>query len=358
MFQFTTTTVINSLYATDYNGVPLVDDQGNNVPKFKGENGEFVVAKVGTYKLDKIKALYKKAYTAGVRSVATLTVADTALNDKLRLTIYVNLEGSAQSDYVSHYMDFKQPITVEVTGTGTAATDATNLAAAVNKIKTYFGRGLITASASGAVITFKAKENEQRFGKIVLEKVGAQPATAIAPTLTQLAAGTVTVQGKSGFGDDLWMVKSIRIPTYGNNRAFGINKEETPILGGNYSQYTIHYEVPSQQKFVYYGGMTSQTTHVFYVAASLVTSFESALRNAGLVVGLNASDLTIDEEDTAQLIVSGNVGTLTYVSATTAVATVSDNGIVTGVSAGTSVITITDSAGNTTTVTVTVTVEA
>lgn len=356
MFQFTTTTVINSQYAVDYNGNILVDNAGNNVPKFQALNGAFVVAKVGTFKKDKVKAVYKKAYTAGVKETATLKVPTATLGDVLRLTVVVELDGGTQSDYANYYTEFKQPVTVEVTATGTANTDAENLTAALNKIKTYFGRSIITATVATDTITLKAKENEQRFKSIKLEKIGAIPSTAVMPAITLLASGTVTVAGKNGFGDDQWMVKSIRIPTYGNNRAFGINKEETPILGGNYSQYTLHYEVPSQQSFVYYGGLSSQTTHVFYVLSSLVSAFETALNNAGLSAGINAEDVTVTEGDTVQIVVKDYIGALTFVSDTVGVATVSSTGLVTGVSAGTAEITITDGAVNS--VEIEVTVEA
>lgn len=306
MFQFTTTTVINSQYAVDYNGNILVDNAGNNVPKFQVLNGAFVVAKVGTFKKDKVKAVYKKAYTAGVKETATLKVPTATLGDVLRLTVVVELDGGTQSDYANYYTEFKQPVTVEVTATGTANTDAANLTAALNKIKTYFGRSIITATVTTDTITLKAKENEQRFKSIKLEKIGAIPSTAVMPAITLLASGTVTVAGKNGFGDDQWMVKSIRIPTYGNNRAFGINKEETPILGGNYSQYTLHYEVPSQQSFVYYGGLSSQTTHVFYVLSSLVSAFEAALTGAGI-----APD-TIGTAVTGVTVTSGNLDLSNY----------------------------------------------
>ena len=105
MFQFTTTTVINSQYATDYNGTPLLDAEGNEVPKFKGDTGVFTVAKVGTFKQNRVKALYKKEYEAGVREEAKLTVPTATAEDKLRLTLNVKLDGSVQAEYANYYKD-------------------------------------------------------------------------------------------------------------------------------------------------------------------------------------------------------------------------------------------------------------
>lgn len=282
MFQFTTTTVINSQNATDYNGTPLLDDKGVVVPKFKGEAGVFTVAKVGTFKQNRVKALYKKAYEAGVREEAELDVPTAEKGDKLRLTLNIKLDGSVQAEYANYYKDFQQPVTVEITAEGDAADDAEALVKAINKIKTYFGKGLVSATNSTGTITFKAVETVQRFGSIKLEKIGPAADTAVAPTITLLAEGTVETDGKIGFGDDAWMIKSVRVPTYGNNRAFGTNKEETPILGGQYTQYTLHYEVPRQGRFVYHGGLSTETTHVFYVVDAEVANFDDALEAAGI----------------------------------------------------------------------------
>ena len=60
MYQFTTTTVINS--NLDSNGV---------TPKFAGSATGFNVTRVNFFKKDNIESIFKTPYAAGVKEVAT-----------------------------------------------------------------------------------------------------------------------------------------------------------------------------------------------------------------------------------------------------------------------------------------------
>ena len=73
------------------------------------------------------------------------------------------------------------------------------------------------------------------------------------------------------------MIKSVMIPTYENTRFFGTNKEERPVIGGNYSQYTIRYSVDKHIDDGISSGGKSITTHVFWVKSDLVEAFDEAL---------------------------------------------------------------------------------
>lgn len=278
MFLYTTTTIINSANAVDVMGNALLDNAGNVIPRVKGDTNAFTVVGTGTYKKDNIQSIYKRAYTAGVKEVATITVPAADAEDLLRLTVEVKLDGSVQSDYANFTYDFKQPLTVDIISSGVANTDAAELVKVLNKIKTEYGRSLFVASASGAVVTLKARTNDQRFKSITLEEVGEVPLNTLSPKITNLAKGTVTVKGKTGFGDDAWMLKSIMLPTYENTRHFGIIKDERPILGGNYSQYTLKYKVNAGEEGVFMGNDKSVTTHVFWVAAGQAADFEARVK--------------------------------------------------------------------------------
>ncbi len=277
MFLYTTTTIINSANAVDVQGNALLDDKGNAIPRVKGADDVLTVIGTGTYKKDNIQSVYKRAYAPGVKEVAKITVPGATAEDLLRLTVDVKLEQGAQSDYVNFTYDFKQPLTVDIVSSGTAATDAAELAKVLNKIKTEYGRSLFVASASGAVVTLTARTNDQRFKSITLEKVGEVPSNTLSPEITNLAIGSVTTHGNTGFGDDAWMLKSVMLPTYENTRHFGIIKDERPVLGGNYSQYTLKYKVNTGKEGVFMGDDKSVTTHVFWVAADQVTAFETAV---------------------------------------------------------------------------------
>jgi hypothetical protein len=277
MFQYTKTTIINGQYAVDAQGNPLLDSAGLPVKKVQkaSDDSSITVIGSGTFLKDNIKSIYKRPYEAGVKEEATLTVSLSGVNagDILRLTVKVKLDGTTQSDYA----DFRQPITVDIASSGTAATDAAEFVKVFNKLKAEYGRSLFTTSATAETITFKAKTNDQRFESIVLEKVGAVPSNTLTPEIKQLAVGSVSVPGKNGFGDDAWMLKSVVIPTLENTRVFGILKDEKPVLGGNYSQYTLKYEVMSDEYDIWNGNKVSVTNHVFWVAADQVTNFENTV---------------------------------------------------------------------------------
>ena len=277
MFLYTTTTIINAANAVDVQGNALLDNAGDPVARYAGTAEEFKVIGTGTFKASDIRSVYKRAYAAGVKEVATITIPGATSGDLLRLTVEVKLDGSVQSDYANFTYDFKQPVVIDIASTGDAEDDAAEIVKVLNKFKSEYGRSLFVASASGAVVTFTARTNDQRFKSIVLEKVGAVPLNSLSPEITNLATGAVDVHGKIGFGDDAWMLKSVMLPTYENTRHFGIIKDERPILGGNYSQYTLKLVTKAGEEGVFMGDDKSVTTHVFWVADSQVDAFEAAL---------------------------------------------------------------------------------
>lgn len=280
MFHYTTQTVINNKYALDVFGKPKLDHLGKEVPRFAGTTDAFTVTGTGTYKKDNIEAVYKRAFTKGEREVAKITVPAKDAGTILRLTVVVKLQENTQSDYVNFSYDFKQPLTVEVTATGTAAKDATALAKTLNKMKVEYGRSLFVASASedasgDANLTLTVRYPEQHFESIVLEEVTPD---AFAPVITTLATGSVATPGHIGFGDDAWMLRAVELPSYENSRHFRPMKDEKPILGGEYSQYTLKYKVEIGEGMGVWGASNvSITNHVFWVKSDLVNAFEDAI---------------------------------------------------------------------------------
>lgn len=351
MNQFTTTTVFNSVNAKDYNGVDLVDGNGSAIPAFTGSATKLDVAKVGSFKKANITGLYKRPYVAGVLETATLVVPGNTAGDVLKLVIDINLSGATSSDYVSSTVEFDKKVIVEVLGTGTNTTTATALTNALNAMKNRFGLSYLTATVSGATITLKAKDASQRFASIKLTKV---TVSGIDVTETEVASGTITANGASGFGDDLWMIQSVVIPTGANTDFFGTNKLERPEMGGNYTQYILHYSIdnPADLKGTF-SGAKSNTTHVFWVKNGLVAGVETELKKLGVPFGATIEGLnTVVVGATITLSFAGT-GAITWTTSAAAKATVAD-GVVTGVAAGTADITATDAIGNTATITVTV----
>jgi len=283
MYQFTTTNVINSAYALDYNGNILVDGTGSQIAKFAGSTTALNVAKVGTFKKDNIVSVTKRAYAAGVKEEAQVTVSAGTNGDVYRLTVVLKQEQNTNSEYVNYTLDFQKPITVEVLYATSATATAAALVTEINKLKNRFGHSYVLASSTGAVITLTAKEDSQRFKSVSVDSVDADVNSISQYKLTNKGTGAVTTPGELGFGDDAWMIKSIMIPTTENTRYFGISRDERPISGGNYSEYALRYSVTKDGTDGIVAGGTSVTTHVFYVKSDLVTAFETALNSdAGL----------------------------------------------------------------------------
>lgn len=357
MFQFTTTNVINSAYALDYEGSPLLDSAGIAVDKVKGSATQLFVAKVGTFKKANIESIYKRVYTAGVKEVATVTVPTITAGLSARIEVNIRYSNKTFSKFTNWSWDFQEPTIVEVIASGVAATDATALAYQLNNLKTEFGTAYFTAVAVGAVITITAAENTQRIDRLIISKEQVPTNSFIFPQNLVVATGVVTVNGAEGFGDNSWMARSIMLPTAENVRAFGMSKNERPIFGGNYSQYTIRYKVPGTLGDGIISGISSITTHVFWVVSTLITAFETELTKLGIPFAFNVTgSVTLLNSATTQLSSSNGVGPVTYARTSGTSATVTAQGLVTAdaVTDGVTVITATDALTNTTTFTVTV----
>ena len=350
MYQFTTTTIINS--NLDSNGITA---------KYSGDANAFIVTRVNTFKRANIVSAYKRAYSAGVKEVAKVTVPTIASGTVARLTVDVRLSQQTDSEYANTYLYFKKPVVIEIVASGTAATDATAFKNQLIALKDRFGFAYITATTNGADIILTATNNNQRFFSATIEKEKASTNSIILPEYENVTAGTfsVTTPGKIGFGDDEYMIKSLMIPTLENTRYFGINKEERPVLGGNYTEFVIRYSVDKVDDGIV-AGNKSITTHVFYVKSDLVAAFETELLKTvttlnSLSVSAADTALVVGTDDTEVLVVTGAIGSVTYATSDATVATVAA-GTVTAVGAGSATITVTDSAGNTASIDFTVTV--
>ena len=156
------------------------------------------------------------------------------------------------------------------------------------------------------------------------------------------------------------------LPTYENTRHFGIIKDERPVLGGNYSQYTLKYKVKAGEEGVFMGDDKSVTTHVFWVKSDQVAAFETALETTlgeqipgSIALTAEGDATTLVNEGTLQLTVSGAIGNVTYASSDEDVATISATGLVTAdaTETGDVVFTATDSFGNVASITIKITAE-
>lgn len=274
MYQFTTTNVINS-----------AKDSNPAIAKYTGANEVFNVARVGSFKKDNVVSIYKKAYNAATLEVAKIQIPPVTAGKVYRLTIDVRLINSTNSEYASTYDYFKKPVVIEVLGKSTAALTAAALVAEIKKLKGRYGVSYVTAEVINTdYIQVTCTESAQRIKSMIIEEEAT--GTSAFPQYIDLSGTTfsVTTAGVQGFGDDEWMVKNIVLPTAENTRYYGVNKDGRPIIGGNYTQYTLRYSIEKTWNDGIVAGGNSITTHVFYVLASLILTFEDAITDADLTI--------------------------------------------------------------------------
>lgn len=283
MFQFTSTTVINTN-----------KDLTTGLDRYTADANAFSVKRVGKFKKDNVVAIYKRVASAPKKAKITFTIPSveglTAGN--YRIALYVRLSGSNNS-YYSNDMVFKgKPLYIEFLVK--EGDTAENIAALIVKnAKKYltmiYETKLLNVTNSGAVVTIEAVDEYQRFTKAELQKfnenAGLQTLKGYMGEFQAVApAATVVEAGKEGFGTYTQILKDLRVPTAANTRWNRIAQDESPIPGAEYNQYTVVY---CTDRGIMGGdavGMPvkSQTTHVFYVKKDLASGFEAMFTTAGV----------------------------------------------------------------------------
>ena len=300
MFQFTTTNVINS-----------DKDLTTGKALYEVKNDTLVVKRVANFKKENIAAIYKAEAVDPENAKVTIdlgTGITAKAGDIFNLSIYVGLSQASQDSRYSNDMIYKgKPFSVDFVWQDTAANSAKKLVETIKKYSLLvYGEKLLTASNSGAFITIEATNEYQRFRRVDLEKFEKTPDEypysgkyTVIKSLSNLASKTSTqlngttegfFAGKEGFGTYSFLLHNLRLPTSARTRAFGINQDETPIVGAKYNQYTIHYCANRGVLGLNAVGDTvkSVTTHVFYVKSDLASAFETLLAQVGSITTASA----------------------------------------------------------------------
>lgn len=299
MFQFTTTNVINS-----------DKDLTTGKPLYEVKSDTLIVKRVANFKKENIAAIYKAAAVDPENAKVTidLTGVSATTGDVLRLSIYVGLSQASQDSRYSNDMIYKgKPFSVDFVWQDTAANSAKKLVETIKKYSLLvYGEKLLTASNSGAFVTIEATNEYQRFKRVDLEKFEKAPNEypysgkyTVIKSLSDLASKTSSeltgsvegfFAGKEGFGTYSFLLHNLRLPTSARTQAFGINQDETPIVGAKYNQYTIHYCSNRGVLGLNAVGDTvkSVTTHVFYVKSDLASAFETLLEKVGSITTASA----------------------------------------------------------------------
>lgn len=301
MFQFTTTNVINS-----------DKDLTTGKALYEVKNDTLMVKRVANFKKNNVAAIYKAVAVDPENAKVTINLGEgiTAnAGDVLNLSIYIGLSQASQDSRYSNDMIYKGKLfSVDFVWQDSAANTAKKLVEIIKKYSLLvYGEKLLTASCKNAFVTIEATNEYQRFRKLEISKYeesnNAYPfrdKQVVVKTLEGIAAKTSNADvtdsaegffaGKEGFGTYSFLLHNLRLPTSARTRAFGINQDETPIVGAKYNQYTIHYCANRGVLGLNAVGDTvkSVTTHVFYVKSDLASAFETELAKVGTITVANA----------------------------------------------------------------------
>ena len=288
MYQFTKETIINS--NKDSNGIStkFFADDTNNV---------FSVLRSGNFPAARVTSAIKIPYVAPVKEVLTKTIT-TANSDATKVyRLYIKLKrvGSFTSDYANAMTRNFLEKFYEVAGVsgGTATTLVAALETAINKENTFKDNVYFTVSKSGAALTLTAIDEYTHFEKVEIQEVKASSASltgydsfTVLENVLTIAGGTYTI-GTEGFGTVKQITKNLRLPTLANTGWLAIGQDERPVPGGEYTCYILKLKTEDAEQ----GGvstigqaLTSVTTHKFYVLGTLLTAWNAALLEAGILV--------------------------------------------------------------------------
>lgn len=264
MFQYTNTIVLNSL-----------KDELSGLDKVKFAGDVLKVLRVNDFKKDNIVAIYKKeAEDAKAGSVTFATVP--SVEGKLyRINLYVRLSGS-QNSYYSNDMVFKgRPFVYEYTG----GTTAENIVKLIQNINQLYGDKFLKVEVAGSGIKFTG----DNYALFTMAKIEEFVQDSTVPSVNggiwkEVAKGEIT-KCVNGFGTYDQILKDLRLPTMESRRWEAVNKEELPIPGTLYNQYTLDYCVERGILGTDAVGdmVKSLTHHVFFVPQALATAFEAEL---------------------------------------------------------------------------------
>ena len=296
MFQFTTTTVINS--AKDYTNP--------SVELFKGDSKYFDVKRVNRFKVKNIRSVYKQdpvaqsnaKATIDMSKVKTVLTTSKATKGTFRVEIYVHLAQSNNNPLYSNTWVVKgRPWTFEFSATSTedAGAIVDKVIKMIKKFKLFtMDTEQLKTTKEGTKLVLTAQDPYQIFSKVELQyfdpNIGTTtgcctPRGEYAPVenygVTDVASIT---PGNEGFGTFEWIMRNLRLPTAEQTRWNALYQDDRPMVGATYTQYTLEY---CENRGILGGDAVGEetksvTTHVFFVNQNVKTQFEAALTAAGI----------------------------------------------------------------------------
>lgn len=319
MFNWTTTTIINSLKdATTGDDLVKVWSKAENGSGFSGSYPVIKIKRDYTFETRYITNVYKAVAKDPVKCKATIDFTKIVAKLKAlvdagsispqiygRLAFYIALEGSEESIYANDMYQKGKPFSIGF-GPVTITKDSdeaalTKAAQAIvknlvkNATNSIYGKRLFELTVSSAADTSVVLEGTsefQRFNFInvavddISEEVLVSDYNFFFENEDSGTSGiTLNERGENSFGTYLYMIKNLQLPTVHNTKWLRLKEDEKPVVGAKYTQYIVNYCAPSMAN----PGLTvvgqhnmSATTHVFWVNEAIVADFEKFLTAASI----------------------------------------------------------------------------
>lgn len=264
MWNYTNTIVLNSLV-----------DEESGLAKIVDIDSGIEVRRVNPFKKANVCALYKRKAEDAVAGSVEISVPNGNASDLYRYNLYVRLSGS-QNSYYSNDLVFKgKPFVFEFAGDKNA--DA--IVKLINKIKSLYDDKFLKVEKGANGVKFIGN-NYTLFTVAKLEKFTPEDTNINGGEWVEVSATINNVPCNNGFGTYEQLLKDLRLPTMEARRWEAVNKEELPIPGAKYDQYTIEYAVERGVMGTDAVGqlVKSKTTHVFFVKSDLSADFETFIK--------------------------------------------------------------------------------
>lgn len=285
MFNFTTTTVINSNvdYKSPDQPLIVIGDGTNGL-----KTGSVLIKRLGTFKADNILSITKAEPIDEKNPVATidLTSATITKGNIYRLALYIGLSGSENSYYSNDFVYKGKPFYIEAVAPSANAGDLIDalIANAKKYILMVYETELVKLSKSDSSLVITGTEGYQVFRQAELQEWEDSSILAGAGDWATLVEGSV-VAGEPGFGTYKYLLHNHRLPTGANLRYEHIIMDEVPVLGAKYTQYILRMCV---DRGVMGGDAVGEvtkslTTHCFWVHEDVIDDFEDAMEALGVV---------------------------------------------------------------------------
>lgn len=301
MFEYSKEQIFNS--ATDaFSGRSVFTKVGDNTLKVY-RYGDFDVNFI------KDKTIYKTTASDPVKEIAEVTIPTVTFgtgetSKELRFHLITQLSGSYNSEYANNASIFPfKPfdISITVTSTDTPTTIAKTFADLINEQSAYYGNLRFSVVANAAKITITANNEFQRFKTIEIQQLKNFEIAALGnyypknPVYEVIATGSVTTQGKEGFGTYWTMLKNVQIQTSLRTDIFAQDNDDSRIVSGaKYNQYVIRYRHPRDITGMGAVGqeLVSVTEFVLWINQDIADTFEDIAREIGAVIDNVDVDVT------------------------------------------------------------------